>query len=49
MRECAPLGVEFRFNVFAEAAEVLAEEPDIVIIATGGVPNIESWTRATSS
>jgi 2,4-dienoyl-CoA reductase-like NADH-dependent reductase (Old Yellow Enzyme family)/thioredoxin reductase len=32
------LGVEMRFNSFAEAEDVLAEEPDIVLIATGGLP-----------
>lgn len=31
--------VEFRCGVYAEAAQVLAEEPDIVIVATGGVPD----------
>jgi N-methyl-L-proline demethylase len=36
--QCALLGVEFRFNSFAEAADVTAEEPDAVIIATGGMP-----------
>ena len=38
--ECARLGVDIRCNVFAEAADVLAENPDIVIVATGGVPNM---------
>ncbi len=33
------LGVRFRFGVLAEAADVLAETPDFVVIATGGVPN----------
>ena len=33
------LGVVPRFNVYAEAEDVLAEEPDIVVIATGGLPN----------
>ncbi len=33
------LGVDIRLNVFAQAATVTAEEPDIVIVATGGVPN----------
>lgn len=28
-------------NRYAEGPDVLAEEPDIVIVATGGVPNIE--------
>ncbi|MDB5665865.1 NADH:flavin oxidoreductase [Cypionkella sp.] len=36
--QCAALGVEFRFNTWAEAAEILAENPDVVIIATGGLP-----------
>jgi 2,4-dienoyl-CoA reductase-like NADH-dependent reductase (Old Yellow Enzyme family) len=35
------LGVECRFATYATAAEVLAEAPDIVVIATGGVPNTE--------
>ena len=37
--ELEHLGVELRTNVFAEAADVLAESPDLVIIATGGIPN----------
>jgi N-methyl-L-proline demethylase len=37
--ECERLGVEIRCNVFAEADDVLAERPDIVVIATGGLPN----------
>ncbi len=32
-------GVEFRYGVYAEAADVLAEDPDMVVVATGGVPN----------
>ena len=28
--------MDMRFNVHAEAADVLAEEPDVVVIATGG-------------
>jgi 2,4-dienoyl-CoA reductase-like NADH-dependent reductase (Old Yellow Enzyme family) len=32
-------GARFRFNTYAEAADILAEQPDIVIIATGGTPN----------
>lgn len=38
MSQCAALGVEFRFNTWAEADEILAENPDVVIIATGGMP-----------
>ena len=37
--ECARHEVDFRFNTLAEADDVLAEEPDIVVVATGGVPN----------
>ena len=32
-------GVTMRFATWAEAGDVLAEEPDVVFIATGGVPN----------
>ncbi len=37
--ECERLGVTVRFNTLAEAADVLAESPDIVVVATGGIPN----------
>jgi len=32
--------VEFRFNTWAEANDITAENPDVVIIATGGFPDI---------
>ena len=38
MAQCAARGVQFRFNTWAEAADVLAETPDVVIVATGGLP-----------
>jgi len=38
MAQCAARDVDFRFNTFAEAADVLAEKPDVVIVATGGLP-----------
>ena len=38
---CAAAGAELRFNVYAEAADVLAEDPDVVVVATGGLPNTE--------
>lgn len=41
MAQCTALGVEFRFNTWAEADDVLAESPDVVIIATGGLPQTE--------
>ncbi len=36
---CNALGVDIRCNVLAESADVLAQNPDVVIIATGGLPN----------
>ena len=36
---CNALGVDIRCNVLAEPADVMAEKPDVVIIATGGLPN----------
>jgi NADPH-dependent 2,4-dienoyl-CoA reductase/sulfur reductase-like enzyme len=41
MAQCAARGVDFRFNVWAEATDVTAENPDIVIIATGGLPTTD--------
>lgn len=38
MAQCTRLGVEFRFNTWAEGSDVLAENPDVVVIATGGLP-----------
>ncbi len=32
-------GVELRFGMYAEAGDVLGERPDVVVVATGGVPN----------
>jgi len=36
---CEALGVTLKTNCYAQSGEVLAESPDIVIIATGGLPN----------
>jgi NADPH-dependent 2,4-dienoyl-CoA reductase/sulfur reductase-like enzyme len=41
MAQCAARDVEFRFNTWAEAADVLAERPDLVIVATGGLPETD--------
>lgn len=41
MAQCAARGVEFRFNSWAEAEDVTALNPDVVIVATGGLPNTE--------
>jgi N-methyl-L-proline demethylase len=40
VQQCSAHGVRFRFNTLAEAHDVLAEQPEIVFIATGGVPNL---------
>jgi N-methyl-L-proline demethylase len=39
LAECARHGVEIRYNAWAEPADILAELPDVVVIATGGIPN----------
>jgi N-methyl-L-proline demethylase len=41
MAQCEKLGVTFRFNTWAEAETIEAENPDVVIIATGGLPHTE--------
>lgn len=41
MARCRDLDVTFKFNTWAEADDVLGEAPDVVIIATGGLPNRE--------
>lgn len=41
MAQCAARGVEFRFNSWAEAGDVTALNSDVVIVATGGMPNTE--------
>ncbi len=38
MAQCAARGVEFRFNTWADSTDVLSASPDVVIIATGGLP-----------
>jgi 2,4-dienoyl-CoA reductase-like NADH-dependent reductase (Old Yellow Enzyme family) len=39
LAECARAGVQLRYNAYAEAADVMAENPDIVVVATGGLPD----------
>ena len=38
LAELERLGVEVRYNIYAEAEDVLALEPEVVVIATGGLP-----------
>ena len=40
MAQCAARNVEFRFNHWAEAGDILELAPDVVIVATGGLPNM---------
>jgi len=39
--QCESFGVQIRFNTWAEADTVLAENPDVAIVATGGFPHTE--------
>ncbi len=39
--QCEKSGVSFQFNTYAEMSDVMALSPDVVIIATGGLPNTE--------
>lgn len=41
MAQCEKHGVNFQFNTYAETEDVLATNPDEVIIATGGLPHTE--------
>ena len=41
MAQCAARDVVFHFNTWAEAGDITALNPDVVIIATGGIPNTE--------
>ena len=45
MAECTRLGVSFHFNTWAEANTIAAENPDVVIIATGGMPDTEVLSK----
>ncbi len=41
LARCEDKGVTFHFNSYVGAEEVLAEDPEVVVIATGGLPNTE--------
>ena len=40
-REAETLGVDLRLGTYAEVADVLNEKPDVVIVATGGLPDTD--------
>ena len=41
MAQCERHGVQFKFDSWAESDAVLAENPDVVIVATGGLPHTD--------
>jgi 2,4-dienoyl-CoA reductase-like NADH-dependent reductase (Old Yellow Enzyme family)/thioredoxin reductase len=41
LTQCLARGVTFKFNTLAEAADVVALRPDVVIVATGGLPHVD--------
>lgn len=45
MAQCAARDVAFLFNTWAEADDVTALDPDVVIVATGGMPNTELFEQ----
>ena len=45
MAQCAARDVTFHFNTFAEASDITALSPDVVVIATGGMPNLELFEQ----
>jgi 2,4-dienoyl-CoA reductase-like NADH-dependent reductase (Old Yellow Enzyme family) len=50
--EARRLGVEIRLNCYAQATDVLALNPDVVIVSTGGIPDhgdVEGGELTTSS
>lgn len=42
MAQCAAHDVDFRFNTFVEAEDILALKPDVVVVATGGLPRTDA-------
>ena len=45
LSQCAKHGVIFRFNTWADAEAIGAENPEVVIIATGGMPHTEVLSK----
>lgn len=44
MEQCEKHDISFQYNMMAEIADVLDQAPDVVIIATGGLPRTEILT-----
>ena len=49
MAQCAARDVVFHFNTYAESGDVTTLGPDVVIIATGGLPNLELFESGTEN
>lgn len=45
MAQCEKANVKIHFNTWAEAGTIEAEKPDVVIIATGGLPHTEVLSK----
>ncbi len=45
MSQCAAHDVTFHFNTWAQVADITALNPDVVIVATGGAPNLELFEQ----
>ncbi len=43
--QCEKHGVSFHFNTWADADTIVAENPDVVVIATGGLPHTEVLSK----
>jgi len=41
LERCAALGVDIRCNIVAEVEDVHALDPDVVLVATGGIPDLQ--------
>ncbi len=49
MSQCAARDVVFHFSTLAEADDITALSPDVVIVATGGMPNTELFETGTEA
>ncbi|WP_299723808.1 NADH:flavin oxidoreductase [uncultured Tateyamaria sp.] len=45
MAQCAARDVQFQFNTWAEATDITALNPDLVIVATGGIPQMRLYEQ----
>ncbi len=44
LAQCAAKGVQFHYNTYADGDAVLALNPDVIVMATGGLPHTEVLT-----